>query len=41
MPIKREDDFEERRSHLKDLSDEELKERFWELTEKLVDPLID
>ncbi|HKL13842.1 MAG TPA: ornithine aminomutase subunit alpha [Halanaerobiales bacterium] len=41
MPIKREDDFEERRSHLKDLSDEELKERFWELSEKIVDPLID
>lgn len=41
MPIKREDDFEERRSHLKDLSDEELKERFWELTEEIVDPLID
>ncbi|MCF8001124.1 MAG: ornithine aminomutase subunit alpha [Halanaerobiales bacterium] len=41
MPIKREDDFEERRDHLKDLSDEELKEKFWELTEKIVDPLID
>lgn len=41
MPIKREDDFEERRDHLKDLSDKELKEKFWELTEKIVDPLID
>ncbi len=41
MPIKREDDFEERRDHLKDLSDEELKEKFWNLTEKIVDPLID
>ncbi len=41
MPIKREDDFEERRSHLESLSDEELKERFWELAEQIVDPLID
>ena len=41
MPIKREDDFEERRDHLKDLSDKELKEKFWNLTEKIVDPLID
>lgn len=41
MPIKREDDFEKRRDHLKNLSDEELKERFWELSEKIVDPLID
>lgn len=41
MPIKREDDFEERRDHLKDLSDKELKEKFWKLTEKIVDPLID
>lgn len=41
MPIKREDDFEERRDHLKDLSDKELKEKFWELTEEIVDPLID
>ncbi|MCL1998741.1 MAG: ornithine aminomutase subunit alpha [Turicibacter sp.] len=32
--------FEERRAHLKDLSDEELKERFWQLTEKVVDPLL-
>ncbi|MFO7815025.1 MAG: ornithine aminomutase subunit alpha [Halanaerobiales bacterium] len=41
MPIKREDDFEERRDHLKDLSDKELKEKFWELTVEIVDPLID
>lgn len=41
MPIKREDDFEKRRKHLKDLSEQELKERFWELTEKVVDPLVD
>jgi len=41
MPIDREDNFEERRQHLKDLSDEELKEKFWNLAEDIVDPLID
>lgn len=41
MGIKREDDFEERRQHLQDLSDEELKEKFWELTQEIVDPLVD
>lgn len=39
--MKREDDFEIRRKHLADLSDEELYERFWALTEQIVDPLID
>ncbi len=38
--IKREDDFLQRRSHLAQLSDDELKARFWLLTEQLVDPLI-
>ena len=38
--VKREDDFQERRAHLSDLSDEELKARFWALTERLVDPLL-
>lgn len=37
----REDDFEKRREHLKNLSDEELKQRFWELADKVVEPLID
>lgn len=41
MPISREDDFEKRRQHLKDLSDEELKEKFWNLAEEIVDPLIE
>lgn len=41
MPLKREDDFEKRREHLKDLSDEELKKRFWRLTEEVVDPLVE
>jgi len=38
--IKREDDFQQRRSHLAQLSDEELRSRFWALTEQLVDPLL-
>ncbi len=39
--MKREDDFEIRRKHLADLSDEELYNRFWKLTEEIVNPLID
>ncbi len=39
--LKREDDFNNRRAHLVNLSDEELKLRFWELSEKLVDPMLD
>lgn len=39
--MKRDDDFEIRREHLNNLNDEELKERFWSLTEKIVKPLID
>jgi len=39
--LKREDDFEQRRAHLKGLSDAELKERFWKLTEQVVDPLLE
>ena len=39
--IKREDDFQLRREHLKNLSDEELKARFWQLTGQLVDPLLE
>jgi len=35
------DDFEERRKHLKDLTDEELHERFWQLAEQVVSPLIE
>ena len=38
--IKREDDFQEKRAHLAAMSDEELKARFWALTEQLVDPLL-
>ena len=39
--MKREDDFEVRRAHLKDLTDQELYDRFWALCEQLVDPLLD
>ena len=41
MPIKRADDFETRREHLKSLSDKELMERFWSLAGEIVDPLIE
>ena len=36
--MKRADDFAERRKHLASLSDQELYERFWSLTEQVVDP---
>ncbi len=39
--LRREDDFETRRSHLTNMSDEELKAHFWGLIEKIVDPLLD
>lgn len=41
MAQERRDDFQKRRQHLANLSDEELHQRFWELAEKIVDPLID
>ena len=39
--MKRNDDFEERLKHLASLSDEQLEQRFWELANKLVDPLLE
>lgn len=39
--MKRVDDYNARRAHLANLSDEELYKRFWELAEKIVDPLLD
>ena len=39
--MKREDDFNKRRKHLADLSEVELEQRFWELAEKIVDPLVE
>ncbi len=39
--LKRPDDFRDRRKHIANLTDEELKARFWELTEKVVDPMLE
>ena len=39
--MKRQDDYEQRRTHLKDLSDDQLYDRFWELAEQLVQPMLD
>ncbi|MDB8790902.1 ornithine aminomutase subunit alpha [Romboutsia sp. 1001216sp1] len=38
---KRNDDFNERRVHLANLSDEELKNRFWSLASEIVEPMIE
>lgn len=38
--IIRNDDYDTRRKHLENLSDQELKEKFWFLVEQVVDPLI-
>ena len=38
---KRQDDFQARRKHLQDLSDEQLKERFWSLASQIVEPMIE
>lgn len=39
--LERDDDFSQRRQHLDGLSDEQLHERFWELVNQVVDPLIE
>lgn len=39
--MQRPDDFQTRRGHLRDLSDQQLKERFWALTAQVVDPLVE
>ncbi|WP_071394392.1 ornithine aminomutase subunit alpha [Bacillus tuaregi] len=41
MSEAREDNYLEKRAHLAGLSNDELKERFWSLTEQIVDPLLD
>ncbi|MGL6198004.1 MAG: ornithine aminomutase subunit alpha [Lachnospiraceae bacterium] len=38
--IKRDDNYVERRAHLANKSDEQLWNYFWELAEKIVDPLL-
>jgi len=37
----RRDDFEERRKHLQNLSDEQLKALFWRLTDQAIAPLVE
>lgn len=37
----RRDDFSDRRKHLRELSEEQLERRFWELAGQLTEPLID
>ena len=39
--LKRDDDFAKRRTHLQNLTDEELKAKFWEMSERIVDPMLD
>jgi D-ornithine 4,5-aminomutase subunit alpha len=39
--LERPDDFERRRSHLQELSDEELHSHFWSLVERITAPLIE
>lgn len=39
--IERQDDFETRREHLQGLSDEALHTYFWELVEKITNPLVE
>ncbi len=39
--VKRNDDYKTRRKHLENLSDEQLKDRFWELIGQVVDPLLE
>jgi D-ornithine 4,5-aminomutase subunit alpha len=39
--MRRTDDFETRREHLRSMSDEELKAYFWKLAQQVVDPLLE
>jgi D-ornithine 4,5-aminomutase subunit alpha len=39
--MKRQDDFDKRREHLKDLTDEQLYEKFWALAGEIVQPMLD
>ncbi|MGB7604209.1 MAG: ornithine aminomutase subunit alpha [Lutisporaceae bacterium] len=39
--MKRADDYEVRRQHLKSLTEEELKTKFWELAETIVNPMLE
>jgi D-ornithine 4,5-aminomutase subunit alpha len=39
--VKRSDEYEVRGAHLKDLTDQQLYDRFWELADKIVEPLLE
>ncbi|WP_350343850.1 ornithine aminomutase subunit alpha [Proteinivorax tanatarense] len=39
--MERKDNYQEKRGHLKDLTNEQLDKKFWELLEKVADPLVD
>ena len=39
--MERHDDFTQRRKHLKDMTEKQLEERFWELCSQLMDPIVD
>jgi len=39
--MKRKDDYSQRRVHLANLTDEQLYDHFWELAEKIVDPMLE
>lgn len=39
--MKRDDHFQDKRKHLANLTEQELEARFWELAEKIVDPMIE
>ena len=39
--MKRTDDYAVRREHLKDMTEEQLKVRFWDLAEQIVDPFLE
>lgn len=39
--MQRKDDFAARRQKIAGLTDEQLEKRFWQLTERVVDPLLD
>lgn len=41
MANSRPDDYKTRRKHLANLTEEELENRFWNLVEQIVDPMID
>ena len=39
--MSREDNFKDRRQHLASLTEEELENKFWELAEKIVEPIVE